>query len=312
MESILALWIAMPWWNKILDIALILSSLYIIGNGLIRFIKKVKKTGEGTVTFGTKNLGLSIEGDEVSKEALSPMERKLFNMIEDQNKIRDKETSDLKRKIAELETEVNGLRQQIQKREQEDDLKKKLLVPFNQHAVFTNMKSYMDRGIELGDKFPVEKKLVTKAFLEKCKFAVFYKRLNEFITELESESDDGERNNLLFRLPDKIIEWIDEYNYKAMEVEIEFDAQTCVIGVPKCFITAFDEWHKPHVDATMRKIDQANTHSFYRTWQMRLIMILDAIDTAMLMTVEDSKKTLATLNGHLEQEIKEKISRCRG
>jgi hypothetical protein len=49
-------------------------------------------------------------------------------------------------------------------------------------------------------------------------------------------------------------------------------------------------------------------NAFYATWQLKLIVILDHIDTAFYLTVKDAEKTIVSINGKVDKEIKEKVS----
>jgi hypothetical protein len=57
----------------------------------------------------------------------------------------------------------------------------------------------------------------------------------------------------------------------------------------------------------MHKIKDVLFNAFYATWQLKLIVILDHIDTAFYLTVKDAEKTINTINGKVDKEIEEKM-----
>jgi hypothetical protein len=304
MEEILKLWLAKPWWDQLLNISIIVGGLIIFGWAFIRFLKELRKNKMSKIKFGSD--GLEIDSEALNKDDLSPTERKLWNLIE----LKDKDMVILKNQIEELQKKVQDLEFALKIRTTEDEIKRKLLLPLSKHEVFTNLQSYIERGIDLsvlpGSE---EKKIIAKAFFERCEIPVFKDRLKEFITSIE---DTAEENKLttLYNLPELLYQWVDECEQKALSLKIDFD-DACMYGIPKIFIDRFNKLNKDHIQFTYEKIKSIMFSSFYRTWQIRTIVILELFDVMFTIKKDDVTKAMMSLNGELDAEINKVLGRCK-
>jgi hypothetical protein len=196
---------------------------------------------------------------------------------------------------------------------EEAELEPLYRIPFTQHTVFFTLKKMMERGVEFekGSANP-NKIRITEVFLEDCLSFVFYTRLKDWVQRLEEMSLGPSRDvdyclEELYTVSDKIYKWIDEYNQKARELRIDLPDGRYISGVPENFIRKFDTWHEVHIETILSKIRQILYSEFYGTWQLKLILILDHLDTVFLLTEYDARKALAGLNGDLDKEIEQKV-----
>ena len=59
------------------------------------------------------------------------------------------------------------------------------------------------------------------------------------------------------------------------------------------------------------KIKSVLYSSFYRTWQLKLIMILDVMDTVFSLVTHELVKAINTLDGEVDKQIEEKIAKAK-
>jgi len=183
-------------------------------------------------------------------------------------------------------------------------------IPFTQHSVFFTLKKMIERGIDLtGSDISPEKEKLSKVFLEDCLSTVFYDRLQAWVQALEEKAetpgDCEECMTEIYTISDKIYSWIEEYNQKARAIDIVLPDGNFLRGIPEIFIEKFDMWHEIHIETIIARIRQVLYSDFYVTWQLKLILILDHLDTVFILTEYDAKKTLSSLNGDLEDKILE-------
>lgn len=193
-----------------------------------------------------------------------------------------------------------------------------LLVPFSSHRLFFNMMQVINtkmvyRDINPKTMTPSEhlKSIICDIFLQKCKYPIFYHNMLKFCEE--AEATDGE---ILPMLSTRIYTWVQEYEQKARTIAwlLPDDSPVGhphqqVYGLPECFIKAFNDWHRAHVEITLVKINDVLTSAFYPSWQLRLIVIMDHLDMIFDLTVIDAESTLTVLNGEILEELKKKLGR---
>jgi hypothetical protein len=304
MEEIIKLWLAKPWWEQLINISIIVGGLIIFGWSFIRFLKELRKNKTTKVKFNSE--GVEIDSEALNKEDLSPTERKLWNLIEN----KDKDMVILKDQILELQKKVQDLEFALKIRTTEDEIKRKLLLPLSKHEVFTNMQSYIERGIDLSVfKGSEEKKIITKAFFERCEIPVFRERLKDFVTSIEETSEDNKLTTL-YTLPELLYQWVDECEQKALSIKIDFNDGSCIYGIPKVFLDRFGKINRDHIQLTYDKIKSIMFSSFYRTWQIRTIVILELFDVMFSIKRDDVQKTMLSLNGELDSEINRLLGKC--
>lgn len=189
-------------------------------------------------------------------------------------------------------------------------------VPFNQHTVFFTLKKFMERGVEFETAgMNPNKAKITAVFLEECMSKTFYERLRDWVCKLEEMGEDDRPSasqyciEEIYTISDKIYQWIDEYNQRARGLRIDLPDGRSISGVPEVFLRKFDSWHEVHVETILYKIRQILYSEFYLTWQLKLILILDHLDTVFMLTEYDARKTIADLNGDLDREIEAKIKK---
>lgn len=323
--GVFEIWFTKPIGERLLDVSILLASIGILGWGFIIFIRKLKeinasfKAGKEGIEINTSNnedapvlqpiplTTVYSPAEQVINEAMET----LMKMIKD----RDDKIAFLEGKININNQELYEMKYKDKYNTEMDQSKRKTLIPFSQHEVFVNLLKYIERGIHFNfekDMNPL-KIVIAKSFLEDCKVKVFYDNLRAFVVAIELLKTEEEKINMLSTIINRIYDWIEEYNKKAEDIRIDLPDGTCIYGIPSVFIKKFDDWHSQHVDATVLKIKQTFYSSFYTSWQLKLIMILDHIDTAFLLTVKDAEKTLLSLNGDLEEEIQKRTKQaaCR-
>jgi hypothetical protein len=174
------------------------------------------------------------------------------------------------------------------------------------HRLFHVLRNAMSPGFVMNAP-PEEctaKWAINSTFIKDCKVKVFYDGLFEYFTDLEKHDGSG-----LSRLPDKISNLIDEYENEARRVPIELPGGRIIVGVPSCYMKKFNVWHTPHVKLCLSGITDALDSRFYPDWWTRATVCLEYIAMAFDLTFEDAEKTLCQLNGDLEREIAEMMTR---
>jgi hypothetical protein len=191
-----------------------------------------------------------------------------------------------------------------------------LLVPFSSHRLFFNLMQVINTKMIYRDMNPKTmnandnlKTTICDIFLQKCKYPTFYHNMLKFCEE--AEATDGA---ILPSLNTRIYAWIQEYEQKARSITWLLPCDSPVghphqqvYGLPECFIKAFNEWHRAHVEITLLKINDVLTSAFYPSWQLRLIVIMDHLDMVFDLTVIDAENTLTILNGEILEELKKKL-----
>lgn len=185
----------------------------------------------------------------------------------------------------------------------------KKLPPISQHQIFLTLKDAIERNLcidsDLESSCSDEKLMIHEVFIRECKCQVFYDELKKFIDEIQISRDP---NNFLYSITDKIYEWIQEYNDKARGIKIIFNSGKIIYGVPEIYIRKFDQWHDAHIGAVLQKIRGVLHSDFYKSWKLRLFVILEHLDMAFILTFQDAEKTLGELNGELDRAITERIN----
>lgn len=174
------------------------------------------------------------------------------------------------------------------------------------HRLFHLLRNAMSPGFVMNapPEECTEKWAINSTFIKDCKVKVFYDGLYEYFADLEKHEGSG-----LSRLPDKINNLIDEYEHEARRTPIELPGGQIIIGVPSCYMKKFNNWHTPHVKLCLSGITDALDSRFYPDWWIRATVCLEYIAMAFDLTFEDAEKTLCQLNGDLEREIAEMVSR---
>jgi len=188
-------------------------------------------------------------------------------------------------------------------------------MPLDQHVIFINLKTVMERGLD----FPIVsdstgfsiKAYVTKVFIEKCRTPAFYNSLKSFLDRINAI--EGEQNKLafLFSFPDTIYHTREEYTKIAKNFEYTI-RNVCVSGIPFSLVERYKEWNEKHLDIAIQKMKQAIYSSFYKTWQMKIIMCFEILDTVFLLLGSELENTINSLNGEIDDEIEMKIKQIGG
>lgn len=299
--DVLKTWLTMGLLDKTINIVLFGVILYLAGFGIIQFLKAIRKQkGKAEMSLGKDGLKVSIN-DENSKKMQEV----------DIEELTTASTSS---------PSINRIFDRLDKLEDSISYSALYRIPFTDHPVFHTLKRFMNRGFEFGSAEDQQEKLyITHIFLEECMSVVFYEKLLTWIQSIEDARATGknglEREDHCMRLTrgitDDIYLWIVEYNEKAKSIKIELPGGQTIYGIPEVFINKFDMWHQVHIETVIEKIRDVVYSDFYKTWQLKLLMILDHLDSVFLMTYQDARRTIAGLNGELEQEIEDKIQRER-
>ena len=194
-------------------------------------------------------------------------------------------------------TKRNNIKEIIQKEEAN-----KHEITLAQHRVFISLQRKIGNTKiphKKEDKFGKLKSIIADEFLD-IKIRVFHDRLKEFVCEFSQEKREEERMNLLTTLNVKLTEWIKEYNDKARNHVFVISDDYMLKSIPEPFIEGFDKWHNFKVQLVGDKIQESITSSFYKSPEMKLILILEYVDFAFDLTLEDARQTVMNINGKLE------------
>ena len=312
--NFLQYWSSIAWYSKIFDILMSLFVLGAIGVGLyflitltIKFIKSLKLKGSVVVT----KKGIKFQSEEKEGSGNHPQSSASYYLTQFMEE-RTIEINGLKDQLVKLQKRVQELENELLRKEAEESLKKGLLIPINQHQFFSNIITIKGQTLdfEKEDVMPKDKVFVVREFLNNCVLGTLYKNLKNFVTELESMKED-EKLQFLYSIQEKLFTWNDDIMEMAEELKITFPNGVCIHGVPICFLKQYASWYDKHFYVAFEKIRSTLFSSFYRTWQMRTIIMLDILDLLMLTCVEDARNSILMINGQFEKEIKEKVETAR-
>lgn len=290
-------WLDKPFATKVLDSFLFLAIIGVILFFFYLFLKYAPKSKNNVVISKDKiGIGGAPEDAEESKESPNVT---VIQQVQ-------KETVDPKVDI--LIQQIEALKHEVEHNRSEGSR-----IPLSQHSVFNLLKNYIERGVDLSKDVTkscsVEKLKVNRVFLD-IKFHVVYEGLKSWVEAMERFNDESDPEDIrkeLFGVIDRIYGWIDAYNHKAKITPIYFTGNKYLDGVPDLYISKFDEWHKSHIDTILSQINQVIYGDFYPSWRLRVIIILEHLETSLKMTKGDAERTLSGLNGELEVCIKSNL-----
>jgi len=300
-------WLNKIWYQKLIDILLLLGGMSGLFSIVLVWIKSLKKHGSKPQIINDKGKWMfTVTDDDGHIKNINNEEFTLL-LIE-----KDKKIKDLTSSVYELQTRLSLLEFDVQKTKLISDYQKAHSIPMSEHLVFFNLKRLIEGGVPLqlsNDNHVIRaKQEIAKIFIEECKLPVFYTRLKEFIHSFDVIKDDSERLSHLYSIITYLYSWIEEYSIKAATCKVSLSDGRSFYGIPDSFIDKFNEWHNPHVDIVVKKIKDVLYSEFYGTWRLKLIVILDHIDTAFYLTVQDAEKTIETINGKVEKQIRDKLT----
>jgi hypothetical protein len=318
MGEFLLYWISKSPLDQGLTLLFLAAFIGSVGFIIIKVVANLKKKKlSPTATMTPEGIKLGIASDEAEmvprKEDLTPIEQKLINFFEARNKKQEEEIEELREEIGKLKDELQDMQVQIGIKNKTDEDNKKNLIPFTQHSVFTNLKTSIERSIDfpnINNEEYKRKVYLGKVFIQECRSPILYSTFKSFIDTLEATKNDAEKLNFMFTLPDVLYGAIDAYSEAAYKKELIFN-NICIVGIPICFVDKYKQFTRPHVDMLVNKIKNILYSSFYRTWQLKLIMILDVLDTVFSLVTHELINTINTLNGEVDKEIDRKIQEAK-
>ena len=298
-------------------LTLVILLLFLAGAGfiivkIIANLKKRKLTPTATLNADGIRLGVDSETDQV-KVPLSSMEQRLLDSADVRNEKQEAEIEKLRKEIDTLREELQELKVQLGIKVKIDEDNKKNLIPFTQHTMFANLKTSMERGIDfpyINNEEYKRKIYLGKVFIQECRSPTLYYTFKDFIDNLEKIANDTEKVKFMFSFPDALYDAIDKYCEIAYNKELIIN-NISIKGIPVCFVNKYKQFTQPHVDLLANKIKSVLYSSFYRTWQLKLIMILDVMDTVFSLVTHELLTTINTLNGEVDRELEEKIEKAK-
>jgi hypothetical protein len=320
-------WFSKLWYEKLFD-----ASLVIVFMGIASFVFKkaieflrlsqvnptvnVNEKGQVTgLSLASSNSGLNPVSTLLFEEIKNNNEdlKKAILELKDINEKKSIENKELSEMVESLKVRLSQLESKIELTNTLNHYKDIRKIPLQQHIVFSTLQTMIFPGITFDAKYEVDttKKIkieIAKKFISECKCVVFQKRLLEYIESFKGKTDQ-EGLTLISNIVQNIGEWVEEYESMAKSLPITLSDGRSIIGVPLCFISKFTAWHAPHVDMVVYKVKDIVRNNFYETWQIKLILILDVIDSAFYLTKRDAEKTIDSLNGGLDSEISLKLNK---
>ena len=321
MGEFLLAWITKNPVDKVVSVLILAGFLALVAFIIVKLVLKLRKSNiNPTATITSEGLKFGIETNKDSKDNknISPpqdMGQAFINFIHIRNDKQEKEIENLRLELNELKEELHSVQLRLNLKRQIDDDFKKTLLPFNQHGVFLNLNIIMERGLT----FPIihndnytRKTYIAKMFMEKCRYPAFYKNLLEWVDNIEAEETESTKMEVLFTLPTLFYSTLDETMHRAKELELIID-NTCIVGIPDCFINRYKDWNRIHLATTIDKLKIILYSSFYKTWQLKLILCLDTLDMIFSLVQSELVSTIDSLNGEVDKEIEQKIieAKCK-
>ncbi len=265
-------WLLLPFATKALDLLLILAAIIIAGGFLLFFIKMLREITKGSVKVGPVAIG-GEEGDEASQKV------NVFINTDEKHK----------------ETEVAGSYHAP-----------KGVLPFTQHRYFKMMEDAMHgKSLELKSRHPKSayshlKNAAFTHFLLQCKAKVFYDMIEDYVDDVLETGGDY---SVLSSIKKRTERAIKSYEEKARSSHVQVSETEYLIHIPELMITKFNDWHQPHVDLTVERLDHILQSQFYPSWQLKLISILDTFEIIFGVTFNYAEYSLMDLNGDLDAAL---------
>jgi hypothetical protein len=302
-------WLAKEWYLKLFDTLLGLCAIGSLGVIVISIIRAIKKIGKPVLIKDGDKLSFELQDNESLEKIEAPVETKEgFTKL---LLLKEEEIKTLKFNLQEVMERVKFLEAESSKRAVLDEYRENSMIPLTEHSVFFNIQKYVEGNtcFELDVSNPIIKTKVevATAFIQQCKLPIFYSRLRDWVAEFNLVTSGKEGLTKLYSLASNLYKWVEEYSIKANDLKIELSDGRIFFGVPPSFINKFNELEEPLLKMILHKVHDVIYNNFYSSWQLKLIVILDHLDTWVYLMVKDAERTIETLNGHLERDIKAKL-----
>lgn len=279
-------WLLLPWTSKLIDLGIIFLALIAFGGFVIGFVKVfralTKEPFSVETPIGKMSLGDTDEdgGTHVSVNV---------NTVEKRDELGDAP---------------------VLERYEEEYLPPEGTLPFTEHRFFRVMERAMEgRSVKLVSKHEANEmtEIKNKAFsyfLFQCKTKIFYDMIRDYVDQVLRYR--GQRE-VLVSIVKRTKTAINDYEDMARRAQIDLGNDQILLGVPDLMIDKFREWHQLHVDLLLERVDDILVSTFYASWQMKLISILDEYETIFSVTFDYAKESLIDLNGDLDAALEKNI-----
>jgi hypothetical protein len=318
-QNILQLWLSMSWGAKLANIFFLIVCAYMLLWSGLQFIKGLIKNNS-KIRIGRHSVEISPNTKHdtssttlkellLNKEQLAPVEHKLLNLIEEQELQKQEELTELRGQILELQNQLVEVRTLLKLKEQEELQKKRMLIPLSQHEFFTEIGSIIEQGISvlpLDSNSDVVK--VTRVFIEDCVLNTYRKELHDFVSKLVSEVQEDSKLESLYNLPKLVYQWQDKYMEYSKTIRILLKDGYVLYGVPDSLIKNYQQWSSDYISFLFDKIKSIIFSSFYTTWQLRMIVVMDLYSTIFSLILRDINKAFENITLELNSDIIEKKS----
>lgn len=154
--------------------------------------------------------------------------------------------------------------------------------------------AYLKYNIEI--KIPnlrienINRKIIFTKFLL-IKFKTFYKYFQKL---LDTNFHDFINSELK-----------DHLTVNLLNATKDYEAECKHIWIPCIVINKFSEWHAPHIEIVIRSINYISDSDFYSSKEEKVAIIFQFYITGFAQTLIDAEKTLNSLNGELDNWIKD-------
>ena len=180
------------------------------------------------------------------------------------------------------------------------------------HRYFRMMHSTQISGffqMETNSCTQLAKDVINLTFLRDCKFKVFEDGMRDFVAEIEALPTLKAREERTLQISDKISELITTYEEMSKSVRIALPGGAILYGVPSVYLSKFNKWHGDHTTMCLNSINDVLSDKLYEDWYATLRACLDYLYVAFDLTIQDARLTLKDLNGDLDKEIQEILSK---
>ncbi len=179
------------------------------------------------------------------------------------------------------------------------------------HRFFRMMRSTQTAGFfQIEDSTDrTAKGAINLAFLRDCKFKVFREGIEKFVSDVECLPTVAQRESMVQQMLAKISELVNTYEEMAKSLRIMLPNDTVIYGVPRLYMVKFNKWHGDHTAMCLNSINDVLCDKLYEDWYATLRASLDYLYVVFDLTMQDAKLTLKDLNGDLDKEIEEILSK---
>ena len=305
-------------WHQILIFLMSIISFAVIA-GLLVFvilftIKTISKY-KTNLKIGKVSIGNEEDFDkEIGEVIENEVERKVeyFKYFEDLVNKKDKQINILIGELEAMKEKITDLEIRVLKQDMKNEAEK-IRIPLSKHPLFFKLEEIISNGPELDMssllnqtnkiiKFDIFKTVIIS------RNKAIYKYASELIKQVENPDFSQEKKEeIILSVGHGFVEWNKKSLLDLETTPVYLSNGEILKSVPKCFIEKFSSWDNSHTQSFFNKLKDILFSDFYKSWQIKVILLLDVLDVLTSHSSIEAKHTLSMLNGELDKELKKSL-----